>query len=231
MREDEKMSTKEEEVILRKVAPAKVVLGIDFDNTIVSYDALIHALAVQRSLISPHFPRQKEKIKDQIRQMKREEEWQEIQAIIYGDKIHEAVLMDGVSSFLEKCSQQSIPVQIISHKTEYSNLLKSGVNFRAAALHWMEQQQLFTRFSLSTNQVHFTPTRGEKIQKIQQLGCTHFIDDLEEIFHEEGFPKRVIKILYAPGESRSGASHNLTAADGSIIRLKDWGEIYDYFFG
>jgi hypothetical protein len=94
----------------------------------------------------------------------------------------------------------------------------------------MEQQQLFTRFGLSAHQVHFTLTRGEKVQKIQQLGCTHFIDDLEEIFHEEGFPQGVTKILYAPGESRSRASRHSTAADGSIIHLKDWGEIYDYFF-
>lgn len=197
-----------------------VVIGLDFDNTIICYDLLIHALAIERGLISPPFPPQKKIIRKQIIQAYGDEEWQKIQAIVYGERIGEATAAPGVEQFLEQCRKQQIPVYIISHKTEYSNLLQGGTNFRTAALKWMEQQQFFSRFGLQPSKIHFTSTREEKVQKIKELGCTHFIDDLEEVFQEKNFPAGVIKILYAPeGKAVPG-----------VIPMKQWGKIYDYFF-
>ena len=45
----------------------EVVLGLDFDNTIISYDALAHSLAVERGLIPPSFPKQKREVCDHFR--------------------------------------------------------------------------------------------------------------------------------------------------------------------
>lgn len=206
------------------------IVGIDFDNTIVSYDALAHAMAVEQELVPASFSPQKEKLRDEIRARHGDEEWQKIQAVIYGDRMHEAVLMPEAGSFLQECSKRLIPVHIISHKTEHSNLLKRGTNFRTAALRWMKRHHFFTRLGLSLNQIHFTSTRQEKIQKIQQLGCTHFIDDLEEFFREESFPTGITKILYAPGKSSSPIRHDTVMPGSPIHCMKDWRKIYDYFF-
>ena len=52
---------------------------------------------------------------------------------------------------------------------------------------------------------------------------SHFIDDLEETFLEEGFPPTVQGILYAPAVDHSQAIEKLMIAT-------DWKEITQYFF-
>ena len=123
---------------------AKQVIGIDFDNTLISYDDLIHTLAVEQKLIPSSFVKQKKEIRDYLRtQPGGEIEWQKIQALIYGARIGEAQLIEGVKSFLRNCAKHGIKVYIVSHKTEFSNLYKDGINFRASALQWM-QEHLFS---------------------------------------------------------------------------------------
>ena len=48
----------------------------------------------------------------------------------------------------------------------------------------------------SEDQVFFEGTRDAKIERIRTLGCTHFIDDLEEVFLEASFPPDVEKFLF-----------------------------------
>ncbi len=208
-----------------------LVFGVDFDNTLISYDALAHALAREHGLIPSHFSIHKERIRDHIRQNFGDEEWQKIQAVIYGAKIGEAILSPGADIFLQECHRRKIPVHIVSHKTEVSNLLQGGVNFRHAALKWMEGKLFFTRLGVRQQDVHFASTRGEKVNMIQQTQCTHFIDDLEEVFHEPGFPHGVKKILYCPGGPRKETSlWKGNVSDNSSLPMNNWREIYDYFF-
>ena len=101
----------------------KSVIGIDFDNTIISYDHLIHKVAVEKNLIPSAFSKSKKEIRDHLRTIPGGEiEWQKIQALIYGPRITEANLMEGVNDFLKACKDNGIKVYIISHKTEHSNL-------------------------------------------------------------------------------------------------------------
>lgn len=177
------------------------VIGIDFDNTIINYDALLYRLAVERQFIHPTAHCGKKHIRDRIRALPDGEiEWQRLQAIMYGPAIGEAVLADGVTGFIRRCRQQGHPVYIVSHKTAFSNLGASRVNFREAADHWMRDQGFFRPdgLGLSQNDVHYEATREEKVGRIAALGCTHFIDDLEETFLERMFPTNVSKILYNP---------------------------------
>ena len=150
-----------------------VVIGVDFDNTLINYDFLIHDLAVEKGLITGDFPMQKKNISEHIRRVHGDLKWQEIQAIMYGERITSAQLTKGVPNFLEQCQKRHIPVYIVSHKTEYSNLLKGGSNFRKAALHWMAQQHFFTQYGLSVQNVFFESTRQEKVVRIQKIGRAH----------------------------------------------------------
>ncbi len=180
---------------------SSLILGIDFDNTIINYDQLMYDLALQKSFISPDTPKIKKEIRDCIRKLANGDlKWQEIQAEAYGLGITKATFNPGVKELFIACHQLHIPCYIISHKTKYSNLVQSGQNFQEAALHWMHQHHFFDDklMGLTTPQVYFEPTREQKIARIQHLNCTHFIDDLEETFQDVSFPNTIKKIQFDP---------------------------------
>ena len=67
------------------------VVGLDFDNTLVSYDDVVHSVALERGLISGDLPRCKRAVRDRVRQLPDgENEWQRIQAAVYGPRIEGA---------------------------------------------------------------------------------------------------------------------------------------------
>lgn len=202
----------------------KPVIGIDFDNTIVSYDSLLFRLALERALIGTGTARNKKAIRDIIRDFPDGElQWQKLQACLYGERISEAEFIDGVQDFLGLCGTGGVRVYIVSHKTEYSGVDEGRVNLRAAAMRWMESKGLFRTGRLTREDVFFESSRAEKCGRIRDLGCTHFIDDLEEVFMEPAFPAEVGKILYAPGGG--------TAPAQDIRAVQSWGEIKRIFFG
>ena len=83
----------------------------------------------------------------------------------------------------------------------------------------MNDHRFFDRdgLGLSREDVFFENTRSDKIERMKILRCTHFIDDLEEIFLETSFPTSVQKILYAPRGATSSVSGIRSAATWSEI--------------
>ena len=202
------------------------ILGVDFDNTIVSYDDLLYGLAETRGLIEPEVHRGKKGVRDAVRELPGGEVlWQKLQAEIYGPRMPEARLMEGVVRFFTVCRKQSVRVYIVSHKTEFANQDKTGTNLRTAALKWLESQGFFSHdgLGLDRESVFFESTRQAKIERIKSLACTHFIDDLEETFLEDSFSSDVVKILLDP-------HHSYSPRPGIMI-YSSWSEIASYFFG
>jgi hypothetical protein len=176
-------------------------VGVDFDNTLIDYDALFFDVALRRGLIKDLSLTSKKSIRDAIRLLADGEiEWQRVQGVVYGPRIMEARLMEGVADFFYFCKTENIKVFIISHKTEYAAYDKTRTNLRKSAMGWMTENGFFDeRISpLSSLDVFFESARTEKISRIKQLGCTHFLDDLEETFWEKSFPDDITKILYNP---------------------------------
>lgn len=202
-----------------------LVLGIDFDNTIVDYGALMWEVASERGLIGRDHIKSKKAIRDSVRCLSEGELcWRRVQAVVYGDRMQEAQLMPGVGYLLLTCKRHGFPVYIISHKTELSNLGESDTNFRAAALAWLESFGFFDSngFGLERDNVFFHDTREAKIRRIKTLKVTHFIDDLEELFCEPSFPKDIVRIHFAP----LGPS-----SDSPMIHsFASWDEIAEYLF-
>lgn len=62
----------------------------------------------------------------------------------------------------------------------------------------MESHGFYDGVGLSREEVFYEPTREDKLNRIRALGCTHFIDDLKEVFAEPHFPMGVKKWLFAP---------------------------------
>src|SRR3972149_6659880 len=201
----------------------KFIIGVDFDNTIISYDDLLYKVAEERGISVPYMV-SKKAIRDYIRQTPNGEiEWQRLQAIVYGPRIGEAKLIEGVGDFLKLCKLNKIKVYIISHKSVYAVQDKQDVNLRNAAIQWMAVNHFFgdDGLGLDLNSICFGATRADKIQLIKKLGCTYFIDDLEETFLEQCFPSDILGILYSP----SSLHHNLI----NVKVMTNWREISDYF--
>ncbi len=177
-------------------------IGIDFDNTIISYQRAFLAAARGSGLLSDSFVGTKQIVREHIRRLPDgEREWMRLQGVVYGKGIGDATLIDGVADFLTRCRSSGGAVFIVSHKTEYGHFDASGINLRQAALGWMEQQGFFREggYGLTTVDVFFEGTRAEKLARIAALNCTHFIDDLEEVLDDPGFPQGVKRILFADG--------------------------------
>ncbi len=207
-------------------AAQRLVIGVDFDNTIARYDELMYGIALERGLIDAGVARNKKSIRDAIRALPDGElHWRGLQVAAYGPRMHEARVMDGVREFFDGCRSRAVPLYIVSHKTEYANFGKAEVNLRLAALQWLEREGFLDAHAsgLREGEVFFEATRAEKIDRIRTLGITHFIDDLEETFCESTFPPGVVKLLLT-------TDGRPTDLDG-VRSFATWAEIHAYLLG
>jgi hypothetical protein len=201
------------------------IIGLDFDNTLVTYDEVLHQAALERGLISPDVPLNKRLVRDRIRERPDGEiAWQRLQGAVYGRLMDRATLVAGVAEFVAACRRAGIPLFIVSHKTEYGHYDETRTNLRDAALAWMTSQGFFEADGLAFRREHvfFESTRDEKIARIVALGCTDFVDDLEEVFEAPGFPPAVAKILYAPDRA------DAMRAGARVMR--SWKQIGEHYF-
>src|ERR1700687_4382776 len=113
-------------------------IGIDFDNTIISYDDVFRSVAKRCGLIDPEFSGSKQAVRDAIRLLPDGElAWQRLQGQVYGKGIAGAKMVPGVEAFLRHCRAEGCTVAVVSHKTEYGHFDPYRVNLRTAALDWM----------------------------------------------------------------------------------------------
>jgi len=145
--------------------------------------------------------------------------------LAYGPRIKGAVLNKGVKQFLQKCRLVNAKVYIISHKTKFAKYDETRTNLRRSAMDWMSNQALFdyADLGLSPRDVFFEQTRQDKLQRITNLNCSYFVDDLEEVLIEKSFPTGVAKILYDP--------HNENRSVSGVVVAGDWVEISHLIFG
>jgi hypothetical protein len=201
-------------------------IGIDFDNTIVCYDEVFVRTAKAEGLIPHDFVGGKAAVRDLVRRLSGgEESWQRLQGRVYGDQMDGATLFEGAARFLTRCRNRAdTRIFIVSHKTELGHFDESGINLRDAARAWMVKHRFFDKdgFNLSSDAVYFEPTREHKVDRIAQLHCTHFVDDLEEVLEDSRFPTGVRRILFLNGRAeRPSVGYRICA---------DWQEIEEAVF-
>jgi hypothetical protein len=201
-----------------------VRIGLDFDNTLAEYDHLFANLAVETGLFDIS-PGGKRDVRDQLRSRPNGEYlWRRLQAMAYGPRLDEARLFTGAAEFLIACRDANIEVVIVSHKTRFAACKEFKTDMREAALAWMRSRNFFTTdgFALEPENVHFADSRSEKVQMISELDCQFFVDDLEEVFIEPGFPVATGKILFAPDQ---------TGSNLPVEHCRHWKEIVDVIIG
>lgn len=201
-----------------------IYIGVDFDNTIICYDELFWRCGIEEGLIPKEVKKSKNAVREYLWSLQGgNDKWIYLQVVVYGKRIKEAVFKKGAFEFLKECKDRGVKTSIISHKTEWDNM-NWGINLRTKAIDWMRENGFFRELGFSEEDVFFGKTRDEKIEMIKKKGCTHFIDDLKEVFLEPEFPDDVEKIYYNPDGSEAS---NLK----KIKIFHSWDEIYKYFFG
>lgn len=195
-----------------------MLLGIDFDNTIVCYDALFHRVCRERGLIPAEVPVNKTEVRNYLRQAGREDAWTEMQGYVYGARMSEAAPYPGVLDFFRACRATALPCRIISHKTRRP-FLGEPYDLHAAATSWLEQHGFFdpAGLGLARADAFFELTKEAKLARIGAAGCTHFIDDLPEFLAEPSFPANTRRILFDPNQ--------LYGSETRFDRASSWPEL------
>jgi len=195
-------------------------IGVDFDNTIVCYDALFHTLASERDLVDQRVPVSKGAVRDHLRAQGHEETWIAMQGEVYGDRITEANAFPSVESFFRLAHTKSAELFIVSHKTRHP-FRGPQYDLHAAAQNWLKYNGFISGEAplLPTQNVYLELTKEDKWARIESLGCDYFIDDLPEFLSGPGFPEQTTPILFDPG--------NLYP-DHDLTRLQSWNALQNW---
>jgi len=161
-------------------------IGIDLDNTIISYDFAFQIAAYNRGLIDNNYKRTKQEISKEIKNRENGEiEWQQLQGHVYGKGIKEAHIFPGAYRFLWRCYKNGVVVEIVSHKTEYGHFDIEKYSLRQAAINFLQENKILESDIRLIDNITFTNTQAEKLNYIKDNGFDYFIDDLEEIVNSK----------------------------------------------
>lgn len=191
------------------------LLGLDFDNTLVNYDNLFVNLAREKNLIKCEDIKTKIDLRTEMRANGQEEEFTELQGEVYGSRILGAKPTEGLIKKLKEMKNEGIKMVIVSHKTKWPYKGKK-YNLHKAAMSWLIKYNFFNKKELNwnTKDIYFETTKEDKINRIKNLNCTHYIDDLEEILRM--LPREIERIHYNP-------SH-INKENGFRV-LKQWADL------
>lgn len=194
------------------------LIGLDFDNTLISYDKLFNQKAIEKKLVDESFTGGKTAIRNFLRENEQEEKFTLLQGEVYGLYILEAAPTEGMMEALKKISQLKLPMKIVSHKTltPYSG---PAYNLQEAALKWLDKHLFFSKefLNLTLEDVYFEETKDLKINRIKLLECTHFVDDLPDILEKIKNPTK--RILYNPNQ--------YTPPKDKCINMTNWKQFSD----
>jgi len=178
-----------------------MIVGTDFDNTLVGYDDVFLEAAREAGLMGPGEPMGKRALRDALRERAGGEmSWRELQALVYGERMGRARPHDGAIECLTRLRAAEIPCFVVSHKGSHAAIGDRTVDLRGPALEWLAAHGCFSAEGpgMTRDRVFFEDTRHDKLARIAALGVTHFVDDLVETFLEPEFPAGVVKILFDP---------------------------------
>ena len=195
-------------------------IGIDFDNTLVSYDALFHRVALEQGAIPGDLKATKLAVRDFLRGKGAEDVWTEMQGTVYGARMQEADAYPGALEFLRWAVRQGIDVCIISHKTRYP-YLGTRHDLHEAARKWVSRYLVEgSRPLLAPGNVFFELSKEDKVSRITACACDAYIDDLPEILLAPTFPQATQRILFDPD------GHH---AESPLLRMRSWDDIRRHF--
>ncbi len=193
-----------------------MIIGIDFDNTIIKYDELFHKISLERNLIPSKLIKDKNTIRNYLREHDKEHEWTLIQGEVYGERIEEAMPFPGMKKTILELKSMNIPLKIISHKTKFPYLGPKR-DLHKAALKWLSNNEFFSsKLNFKKKDVFFETTKEKKVERIISVGCTHYIDDLPEIL--KMIPSAIKRINFSQVKNSS---------EDNFIMISKWNQLLE----
>ena len=96
-----------------------MIIGIDFDNTIINYENIFGELAIEKEIVPQNLAKDKNSVKDYLINRNNEDEWTILQGEVYGGEILRASFYPGVLDALNFFKKNNHKIYIISHRTKY----------------------------------------------------------------------------------------------------------------
>jgi hypothetical protein len=194
-----------------------MLIGLDFDNTIVSYDGLFHRVALEQGLIPADLPVSKVDVRDHLRRVGQEDRWTAMQGYVYGARMDDAVAYPGAVEFMRRARAEGIELAIVSHKTKHP-FLGPAYDLHAAARQWVLGHLRENDAPLiPERRMFFELTKADKNARIAALGCDYFIDDLPEILLAPDFPSTTRAVLFDPDDHHR--------EDMRLVRVSRWADL------
>lgn len=193
-----------------------MLIGLDFDNTIVCYDHAILRLAEELLELPESIPRTKRCVRDYLRNADREDEWTAFQGELYGPGMKYAKPFPFAIKSMKSLAAHGYRLSIISHRSmrPYAG---PSYDLHAFANQWIKMW-LHPEGLFLDDQFSFHETFTDKILAISRARCSAFLDDLPEVFEHTAFPKETVALHFSPG----GFVRNL----GGAKIVKTWNDLF-----
>jgi hypothetical protein len=185
-----------------------MLIGIDFDNTIVNYSDAIARLARQRFDLPEEISVTKVSLRNFLRSQGREAEWTEFQGELYGPGMRYAEPYPCALETMRDLNALGHRLMIVSHRTKFP-YAGDPHDLHASAKSWVSTR-ITSKGLMDEHSVYFLETRVEKIATISLLNCDVFLDDLPEVLNDPDFPHNTLGILFDPDNTSPDVVHNLT---------------------
>ena len=201
-----------------------MLVGLDFDNTIVCYDNAIKILSESIPDLPLDLPRTKISLRNFLRQKNREFEWTKFQGELYGPGMRFAEPFSNAITAMKTLIGSGHDLVIVSHRS------KRPYAGEPYDLHYFAQQWITSNLraeglfadDLGRPSVYFLESKIQKICMISSLNCNAFVDDLPEIFLDKNFPLGVRMFLLI-------LKMSLLEIQIVLLLLDDWNDLPGYF--
>ena len=207
------------------------IIGLDLDNTIACYDDAIKYLADAHLGIPPNVAKTKMGVRDYLRGQGKEEAWVDFQGLLYGPGMEYARPYDGSIEVMQKLESLGCRLFIISHRSRYP-YGKIKYDLHEFAYRWINSnilsEGLMSNNILSvhgTGPISFHVEKEGKLEKIKEVHCDLFLDDLPGILNHSLFPPQTKGVLFDPLKTDGNAIQN----EGIVLQsVKSWSEFFCY---
>ena len=174
--------------------------GFDLDNTLIDYSAAVEEYCRIKTLI--HCTNIG-KLREQLgKNNSSDHEWQLAQGWIYTEGLKFAQVGLGSVDLCKYLIQEGYQLFIVSHKTSHTPYFCGSIPLHAIANNWIKKSAIANYFK-ETEQIYYEPTRELKVKRIRELALNYFVDDLEEVFNESGFPIKTKSFLIYKSSSQN----------------------------
>ena len=146
-----------------------MVIGFDFDNTIVNYDKVFFYSAFKKNYVPKTISKNKSAVKKYLFKRGELQKWRMLQSEVYSNDILMAKPYKGFLKVIKKLVNNKIKIKVVSHKT-INPYYGKKVNLHKISRKWLNKN--LTNFYRRKVKVYFEETEKKKSYVLKNLAAT-----------------------------------------------------------